>query len=179
MKKIYMIGGKARHGKDTVANYIRKYYENNNQKSIILQISTPLKFYASKVLNWDGSEESKPREFLQHLGVDIIRKNMGEKFLINRLIDDIKILFEFCDVIIVSDVRMPIEFEEIKCNFNNVKNIFIDRVNYNNNLLKDESKHITETALDSFNNYDYIVKNDGSLEDLEKKIFTILKEEAE
>lgn len=178
MKTIYMIGGKARHGKDTIANYIKKYYEENNKKSIILQISTPLKFYASKALDWDGSEESKPRKFLQHLGIDIIRKNMGEKFLINRLIDDIKVLSEFCDVIIVSDVRMPIEFEEIKKSFNNVKNVFVDRINYDNNLFNNESKHITETALDSFNNYDYVIKNDGTLEDLEKKVVTILKEEA-
>ena len=179
MKKIYMIGGKARHGKDTIANYIKSYYEKQNLKCIILQISTPLKYYASKVLNWDGSEEDKPREFLQQLGVDVIRKNMGETFLIDRLMDDIKVLFEFCDVIAVSDVRLPIEFTEVKKNFQNVKSIFVDRVNFNNHLINNEAKHITETALDEFDNYDYIIKNDSSLNALENKVISILKEETE
>ena len=179
LKRIYMIAGKARHGKDTLASYIKTFYERKEKKCIILQISTPLKFYANKVLNWNFSEETKPRDFLQTLGVDVIRKGMGENFLINRLVDDIKVLFHFCDIIVVSDVRLPNEFLEIKNSFSNVKNIFVDRINFDNNLSNSEKSHITENALENFKNYDYIIKNDGTLDDLKTKIFKILEEEVE
>lgn len=177
MKKIYMIAGKARHGKDTLANYIKEYNERKNIKTIILQISTPLKYYAEKVLNWDYSEDSKPREFLQHIGISVIREKMGQDFLIKRLVDDIKILFNYCDCIIVSDVRMPIEFDTVDKEFNFVKNILIERPNFETNLTKDEQKHITEVALSNYDNYDLKILNDGSLLDLKIKIEKILEEE--
>lgn len=177
MKKIYMIAGKARHGKDTVANFIKEYNETQNIKTIILQISTPLKFYAEKVLGWSGTEEDKPREFLQHIGISVIREKMGQDFLIKRLIDDIKVLFNYCDCIIISDVRMPIEFDTVDKEFSDVKKIFIDRPNFENNLTNDEKKHITEVALNNYNNYDLKILNDGSLLDLKIKIEKILEEE--
>lgn len=46
-------------------DFIKEYLENKNIKTVILQISSPLKFYAKKILGWDGEEASKPRDFLQ------------------------------------------------------------------------------------------------------------------
>lgn len=177
MKRIYMIAGKARHGKDTTGNFIKEYYDNKNMKSINLQISYPLKYYASKVLDWDFSEDTKPREFLQKVGSSI-RSKMDERFFTNRLIDDIKVLFEFCDIIIISDVRMPIEFEEISANFEDVKKIYINRPNFETMLSGSEQKHITETALDNYNNYDCIISNDGNLDDLKEKVNRLLEGDA-
>ena len=37
--KIFIIGGKARQGKDTVCSMIRKYYSDNGIRSINLQFS--------------------------------------------------------------------------------------------------------------------------------------------
>lgn len=174
MKRIYMIAGKARHGKDTTGSFIKEYYDAKGMKSINLQISYPLKYYASKVLDWDFSEETKPREFLQRVGSSI-RSKMDERFFTNRLVEDIKVLFEFCDVIIISDVRMPIEFEEISSNFDDVKKVYINRPNFETMLSGTEQKHITETALDNYSDYDCIIKNDGSLEDLKNKVNELLE----
>ena len=171
MKRVYMIAGKARHGKDTTACFIKEYLENKNIKTVILQISSPLKFYAKKILGWDGEETSKPRDFLQHLGISVIREKMGEDFLIKRLIDDIKVLFNYADCIVVSDVRLPLEFELVDKEFDDVVNVFIDR------LTSEEKKHVTETALDNYNNYDIKIINDGSLSDLKNKVYEILKED--
>lgn len=177
MKKIYMIAGKARHGKDTLASFIKEYYESKNIKTVILQISSPLKFYAEKILGWDGEDSTKPRDFLQHLGIDVIREKMGIDFLINRLIDDIKVLFNYCDCIIVSDVRLPLEFEMVNKSFDNVVNILINRPHFDNDLTSNEKKHITERALVTYDSYDLIIENDGSLMDLKEKIQKVLKEE--
>lgn len=177
MKKIYMLGGKARSGKDTIASYIKAYYETANVKCAILQISSSLKYYASKVLNWDGLEESKPREFLQHIGTEVIRKQMGKDFLINRIIEDIEILFNYIDVVIVSDVRLPDEFISVKESFDNVTNILVKRNNYKSNLLNNENKHLTEVALEMFEKYDVLIENDEGLDELKQKIIKVLKEE--
>lgn len=177
MKRVYMIAGKARHGKDTTACFIKEYLENKNIKTVILQISSPLKFYAKKILGWDGEEASKPRDFLQHIGISVIREKMGEDFLIKRLIDDIKVLFNYADCIVVSDVRLPLEFELVDKEFDDVVNVFIDRPLFNNSLTSEEKKHVTETALDNYNNYDIKIINDGSLSDLKNKVYEILKED--
>lgn len=177
MEKIYMLAGKARNGKDTTGAYIKEYYENLGKKVSILQLSYPLKYYAGIVLGWDGSEETKPREFLQKLGTDVIRGQIDEKFLIKRLIDDIRVLSYFCDIIVVTDVRLPLEFEEVALAFDCVKKVLIKRPNFESNLTGKEQKHITETALDNYNKYDFIINNDGTLEDLKRKVYEHLKED--
>lgn len=177
MDKIFMLAGKARNGKDTTGGFIKEYYEELGKKVSILQLSYPLKYYAGIVLGWDGSEETKPREFLQKLGTDVIRGQIDEKFLIKRLIDDIRVLSYFCDIIVVTDVRMPLEFEEVAKAFDNVKKVLVERPNFESSLSGQEQKHITETALDSYSGYDYKLQNDGTLDDLKRKVYELLKED--
>ncbi len=45
-----------------------------------------------------------------------------------------------------------------------------------NILTEKEKKHMTETALDSYKDYDYVINNDGSIEELEEKLSNIYKE---
>lgn len=174
MKKLYMIAGIARSGKDTVSSFIKEIYEKENMKTIILQISSPLKNYAAKVLNWDGLEDTKPREFLQKIG-DTVR-SYDEKFLIKRVIEDIKILSNYADVIVISDVRLPLEFEEVSKSFNPI-NLLIKRPHFDNLLTGDEKKHITERGLDNYSNYKYVIDNNGSLEKLKEDVISIIREE--
>ena len=87
--KIYIVCGKARHGKDTVSEIIRNYYTEKGLKVLNLQYSSYIKEYAKKISNWDGSEETKPRELLQHLGTEVIRKNIDNLFFVNRICEDI------------------------------------------------------------------------------------------
>ena len=176
MEKIFMLAGKARNGKDTTGMFMKEYYEGIGKKVSILQLSYPLKYYANKVLGWDGSEETKPREFLQTLGTDVIRKQIDEKFLIKRLVDDIRVLSYFCDIIIVTDVRMPLEFEEVSKSYDCVKKVLIERPNFESSLSGNQQKHITETALDNYSGYDYKILNDGTLDDLKTKVYELLKE---
>ena len=72
--KIFVISGKARHGKDTVALDIKEIYEKKGLRVINLAYGSYIKEYAKKISDWDGKEESKPRELLQELGTDVIRK---------------------------------------------------------------------------------------------------------
>ena len=103
-----------------------------------------------------------------------IRKYIDEDFFINRIIDDIKVYSYYFDVITISDARFPKELDSIKNNFKDVYKINIKRPNFENNLNDIQRKHVTEVALDNYNDYDYILVNDGSINDLNDKIKQII-----
>ncbi len=175
--KIYMIGGKARNGKDTLANFMKKYFEKNGKKTCIMHIGNYIKHFAIDYFDWDGNDETKPRTLLQHLGTDIIRIKMNKpNFFIDRLLQDIEVLDNFFDIAIISDVRLPLEFDSIKKVYPDTKKINIKRPELISELSSKEQKHITETALDDYDNYDYKIIN-IDLKSLEEEAMKLVEEE--
>jgi len=175
--KIYLLSGKARHGKDTIAGFLKKFYENDGKKVIYSRAGKYIRFYAMEMTDWDGSEESKPRELLQELGTEVIRNKLNKaEMFIERQLDDIEIYSYFYDAIIVPDIRLPREIESVKEKFDNVVTIKVNRINFESSLTGNQMKHVTETAMDNYSDYDYVITND-TLEKLEKDIFDIYKEE--
>ena len=168
--KLFVLCGKARSGKDTVCSIIRKHYKDKNVRTINLQFSSYIKEYAKKIGNWDGDETDKPRELLQQIGTDIIRKKIDPDFFIKRIIGDIKVYSYYFDVITISDARTKEEINSIKNEFDNVTVIKVERPNFDNGLSDLEKQHFTETDLDDFNDYDYKIVNDKKVEDLENKL---------
>lgn len=173
--KIIILAGKARAGKDTTAEQIKEYCKQNNLKVVNLQFSYYIKMYAKFITDWDGSEETKPRTILQQLGTDIIRDKIDNYFFIKRIIEDIKVLSYFADVITISDARLPEELDEVYNAYPNVTKINIVRNNYDNNLNQQEIKHRTEISLDNYTNYNYTIENNGTIEELNIKTNEILK----
>ena len=175
--KIFLISGKARHGKDTIAGFLKKFYENDGKKVIYSRAGKYIKFYVSEMTGWDGSEETKPRALLQEIGTDIIRKKLNkEEMFIQRQLDDIEIYSYFYDVIIVPDIRLPREIDSVKEKFDNVVTIKVERINFETSLTDSNQKHITETSMDSYTDFDYVLVND-TLEKLEKDVYKIYEEE--
>lgn len=175
--KIYMIAGKARNGKDTLAGYMKKYFDEYGQKACIMHISNYIKHFAIDYFGWDGSDETKPRSLLQQLGTEIIREKMHKPlFFTNRLKEDIQVIENFFDVVIIADVRLPLEFEEIAKDYPDTVKIHVSRPSLVSELTQEEQKHITETGLDNYDDYDYKIEN-NTLEELEKSAKGIVKEE--
>ena len=112
-KYIFVIAGKAQTGKDATAKLIRKYGEKYNLKTAIIQYSMYVKLYARALTGWDFEEETKPRTLLQNIGQDV-RSMVSQRFFINRIIDDIRILANYVDIIVISDARLPEELDDIK-----------------------------------------------------------------
>lgn len=167
--KIYIIGGKARHGKDTLSGYLKEIYEENNKKVIITQLSKYIKYYAREMTGWDLSEENKPRELLQLLGTNVIREYLHKDDLfINRTKDDIEIFSYFYDAIIVSDVRFKKEIDDLRKFFPELTAIHIVRPNFDNGLTEEQKRHKTEIDLDDYNNFDLEVIN-TTLDDLKEQ----------
>ena len=88
--RIIILSGKAQSGKNLSANIIKQYYEKKNRKTVIISYAKYLKEYAKDITNWNGRETTKPRELLQQLGVELIKNQIDENMLINRIKEDIK-----------------------------------------------------------------------------------------
>ena len=158
--KIYLIAGKAGSGKSEVAKIIEEYYLSLNQRPIITEFSKYLKLYAKEIVNWNGNDP-KPRKFLQDLGVTI-RDNMDmPHMLIDRMIEDIKIYSLYFDVVIISDVRFPDEITELKKVFRDVYSLYVVNQFGQSSLSIEEQMHVTETALEQFNDFDITIANDN------------------
>ena len=158
--KIYLLAGKAGSGKDLMGRYMKTQYDFAGHNACILHITTPLYEYARNYFSWNGNMAEKPREFLQEMGIEVIQKQLGKKyFLLDRLCEDVDILKNFFDIFIITDGRLLFEFEELKRRFPSIKIIHVIRDNYENELTEQEKQHVTETEMEDYTDYDYIVRN--------------------
>ncbi len=175
--KIYVIGGKAKSGKNTFGEYLREELKDYGYKPCVMHITEPLYSYARTYFDWNGNEDNKPREFLQKMGIEIIRDKLGKKeFLLNRLYEDIEILSNFFDVFIITDARMVYEFEGIKNKYRDVVTIKLERKNYDNQLTDEEANHVTEKEVDDYKNFDYVIEN-RSLDELKRAALELVHDE--
>ena len=173
--RIFLISGKARSGKNEVANIIKFYYDQKGEKTVVTEYSKYVKVFAKEMTDWDGTSSNKPRIFLQEMG-DFIRKNLKMPLLfIERMKTDMKVYEKFYDNVIISDVRYPNEIEEIKHTYRSVYSMYIVNEHGNDNLSVKEKNHDSEHALDDYNEFDYILVNQERKE-LQGKILKILKE---
>lgn len=175
--KIYVIGGKAKCGKNTFGEYLREELKDYGYKPCVMHITEPLYTYARNYFEWNPDTDEKPREFLQKMGIDIIREKLGKKdFLLNRLYEDIEILSNFFDCFIITDARMINEFQSLKKHFDDVVTIKLERHNYDDLLTDEEAKHITESEISNYKEFDYIIEN-KSLKDLKEAALEVVRNE--
>lgn len=170
--KIYIVSGKAKSGKNAVANIIEEYY--GKEKCIQISYAYYIKDYLSRMGKYQESEKAKYRSLLQEFGVEFLQKHIDSTFLIDRALQDIEVFSYFYDVIIITDARLIDEIEIPKQKFKNVITIRIIN-NNENDLSEQEKEHITETGLDTYTNFDYVIENHSSIEELKNKTIEILK----
>lgn len=170
--KVIILSGKAGSGKSFVANKLNEKLSN----SIVISYASYLKEYVKNISNWDGSEESKEevRTLLQQIGVELIKNKIDDKFLINRVLQDVEVYSYFFDYIIISDARF---IDEIECIKNESNSFVINIIGKDNNLTNEEKKHSTEVSLDDYDNFDYIL--DNRKENIESDIENIIKKVGE
>lgn len=105
-----------------------------------------------------------PRLVLQLLGTeggrDVIHPNIWVNATLGDLTEN--------DRVIVTDVRFPNEVEGIKS-----RNGIVVRVIRPSKV--STSTHPSETSLNDFKDWDYVIINDGTLEDLEEKVIEMLE----
>lgn len=155
MLKVVVINGSAESGKDKFIRYVQKKYDNYH----IINISTidPSKA-ALKILGWNG--ETKNEETRQAM-VDLKRISMrlfnGPFHYIIDLIDKSKpnICFVHC--------REPEEIQKLVDYYKEDCITLLIR-SPRGKVLKNGSDDVVENY-----NYDHIINNDGTIEELEQK----------
>jgi len=166
--KLYLIAGYAKVGKNYFANYLKEELEKRGKRVCLLRITAPLYHYASDHFGWDGTEERKPRQFLQQMGIEYIKEKLEmPHFLIDRLTEDIRILNSFFDVGIITDGRLQEEILELRKRYPELVVIHLKRKNYSSMLTMDEKKHITERDLEDYHDFDFEIenRNDSTLQE--------------
>jgi hypothetical protein len=163
-KRVLILNGVGTSGK---GEFARCVYELLNEQAI--EISTvDLVKEAAKILGWNGEKDEKSRKFLSDLkllSVDYI--DHSYKYA--------KKKFDFFSKqlyfkVLMIDVREPEEIERFKKEFDDAKTILVRRPD----APKIES-NMADANVENYQ-YDYIIENDGTLEDLKRKTEEFLKE---
>ena len=177
LPQIIGICGKRRSGKDLTANFICSQYNYANKKiaSDLKSIIKILFGFSDSQLESDEKDiidpvwNITPRQPMQFFGTEIMQYKIQElipdidrKFWIKSFIN--KNIHKDSQKIVISDLRFLHEYEELKKY--NVIIIRIERKTDTNNLV---DEHISEKEYLKIP-ADVVIQNDGSIEDLYKKI---------
>lgn len=173
MKKIILISGMARAGKDATGDIIMKHLKN--EKSIKIPIAKDLKEICKNYFGWDGTKSEQGRDLLQKIGTNYIRDELGwQNFHINRVYEDIKIAYNQFDRFVICDLRRKNEAYYLKAMYpDEVTTIRIERLNFESQLTNEQLNHISETDLDNFI-FDYNIRSESGLNNLETEVLKVL-----
>lgn len=155
MKKIYIVNGKPRAGKDTFAELLGKHCRVFKYSSV-----DKVKQIAAKC-GWDGGKDDKDRKFLADL------KRITTEFN-DMSYDDVaeKVAYflktDFFDVMLI-DIREPEEIERAIEGYG-AEAIYINNVNVPMITTNESDANVNNFV------YDYIIANDGTLDDFAETV---------
>ena len=162
MKKIILFSGKAEHGKTTAAKLLKNILETEGQSVVITRYAYYLKDLAKRYCNWDGQKDEAGRRLLQALGTDIIRQKLNKpNFHVGRICEDIEICQDCVDYVLIDDTRFENEIYYPKAMFGDkVVAIRVIRTtpDFHSHLSEEQLNHRSETALDNFKGFDFVVE---------------------
>ena len=157
--QLILISGKAGHGKDTLAGFLKEHMEADGKKVLITHYGDLLKYICKQFFGWDGQKDEKGRTLLQYVGTDIIRKQAPD-YWVDFVAGILRMFNDEWDYVLIPDVRFPNEIDRMK-EFN-PKHIRIIRPGFNM-LTEEQQKHPSETALDNYHGDTLAVWNWQSL----------------
>jgi hypothetical protein len=189
--KLISCSGKKRNGKDTVADMIVRILAE--EKGLVykkIAFGTAVKQVASLMTGipaneWETTEQKEMflgpewdkvdedgnvvrmtrRKFLTTLGSDAVTAHLHQMAWINMTFKD----YTPEKLTVVSDTRFYTELNRV-----NKLNGYTIRV-INPRVFSDDT-HPSEVELDDYTGWDFVVINDGTLEELELKVRAILRE---
>lgn len=166
--EVIAISGKAQHGKDTTASFLKPMLEADGHKVLVAHYADLLKYICRQFFGWNGQKDEAGRHILQYVGTDIIRKKKPN-FWVDFLTSIIELFPDEWDYILIPDCRFPNEIEQLKNAGVDMMHLRIVRENFKSPLSAEQQQHPSETALDMVEP-DYYIKNSGSLQDLQETI---------
>lgn len=167
--KVYLISGKAGHGKTTFANFLEEELSQKDCKDVVrVAFGDLLKDVCRRYFDWDGEKDEKGRALLQYVGTELVRAR-DEDFWTDYVM-------RFCavmrpDIVIIDDWRFIEEVERMSRFLDDIVTVRVERYEewsgeyintpYKNPAMTQEQlEHQSETELNEYP-CNYIVVNDG------------------
>lgn len=162
---IITLSGKQFCGKDTVAKILLERLEGFRR--IGLADAIKIKYASKTGLTVDEIEKNKSKYRPDLIALGNEGRAINPDYWINTILEQ-------NDNVIVPDVRMPHEVERFKEN-----NAFCIRVEASQEVrskrgILSRENDYTETALDDFKSWDYVIDNEGSYQELQAKIDSLI-----
>lgn len=155
-KMIFIVNGKPRAGKDTFAQILNEYMDVYKYSSV-----TKVKEIA-KQCGWTGAKEERDRKFLHELKMlTSAYSDMSYSDVIEE-IDKFKKGELDADIFVV-DVREPEDIDRL-VKATNAFTIFIE-----NNRVPSITSNAADANVENYR-YDFVIQNNGTLEDFEANI---------
>ena len=170
--KVICISGKAQHGKDTTAHFIKEYLEEHGKSVLIMHYSDLLKFIVRTYFGWNGEKDKDGRALLQYVGTDVIRRQSPD-YWTDFAVGLIRMFPDEWDYVILADCRFPNEVECFKNTEFDTFHLRVIRAPFVSPLTPEQQLHPSETALDGVKADDYLL-NTGTLEEYQTKVYRML-----
>jgi hypothetical protein len=168
LKKVILVSAKARHGKDSLADYLKQKLEAQGNKVAVMHFAQYIKDILVRHYGWDRETKNEYwRHMLQYLGTEKIRIEMKKPlFHVSRICEDIEIIADDFDYIIIPDTRFRNEVTYTQSVFPyNTMTVRVHRLNFESELTEEQKQHISEIDLDSFK-FDYNIYVQNGLQHL-------------
>lgn len=171
MVKIVLVSGKARSGKDYLANKLEWYIEFvQHKRCLVLHYADALKDFCSKHYGYADKKDSREREMLQTIGTDIGRTNYEDTWvdIVIALIRGLGCTYDF---VLIPDARFPNEIQKIIDTFGK-ENTYSLRTfrDFTTDLTTEQQNHTSETALDDWCFDEFVNTDHIELDEIYKNI---------
>lgn len=149
LTKIFCITGKAGHGKDTLASYMKSSLEERGNAVLVIHNADLLKHICQNVFGWNGEKDEAGRTFLQCVGTDVVRAQNPD-FWVNFIMSILRLFPDYWDYVIIPDCRFPNEIDRLKEEGFDVVAVKVVRDGKANSLSEAQAAHPSETAMDAY-----------------------------
>ena len=164
--KVILISGKAGHGKDQFASFLKDALEAANKTVLIIKFGDAVKWMAKDYLGWNGEKDEHGRTLLQQFATDTMRTQYPTYW--GEIVAKFIAAENKWDIVLLSDWRFENEFETIYKYNSDIITVRVNRFDsngklyYNSNMRNHQLTHISECELDNFN-FEYIIENRNDL----------------
>ena len=161
---VILISAKARHGKDTVAKILKELIEKSGKSVLICHFADHLKMLCQNSYNWVPGDKGPIGRIILQKVATVYRNNDPDCWA-----NIVREITKSCpeEYVIIPDWRYRNEAQVF--GDMDTTTVRVIRPDFDNGLTAEQNSHISETELDNFN-FDKVIVNDSTIEDLENKI---------
>jgi dephospho-CoA kinase len=157
------ISGKYQSGKDTIAEYLITHYKFKR-----IAFADKLKDIAQDLFFWNGEKDAYGRKLLQDIGMKMreVKDDVWVNYVL-MTVNDKKFKHQN---FVITDVRFLNEAQLVKLAGGELWRI-------NRDIIRDKSlsQHKSETDLDAYTDFNCVIENDKTINDLYEKVDKLLK----